>query len=57
MPTIDPLALAGKPIPARRWAVRDWIPHGTVTMLSGNGGVGKSLLTMQLLTAAAIGKT
>jgi RecA-family ATPase len=55
LPTIDPLALAGKPILARRWAVRDWIPHGAVTMLSGDGGVGKSLLAMQLLTASAIG--
>ncbi len=57
MPTIDPLGLADKPIPARRWMVRDWIPHGAVTLLGGDGGVGKSLLAMQLLTAAAIGKS
>lgn len=56
MPTVDPLRLMGKPVPARRWTVRDWIPHGAVTLLGGDGGVGKSLLAMMLLTAAATGK-
>ena len=54
--TIDPLALDGKAIPPRRWLVDGWIPMGAVTMLAGDGGVGKSLLAMQLATACAIGQ-
>ena len=55
LPLTDPLGLQGKDIPEREWIVTDWIPHGQVTMLSGDGGIGKSLLAMQLLTATAIG--
>ena len=54
--TLDLITLDGKPVPERRWMVRDWIPHGNVTMLAGDGGIGKSLLAMQLLTCAATGK-
>ncbi len=53
---VDPITLDGKPIPERRWLVDDWVPAGTVTMLAGDGGVGKSLLAQQLLTCAAVGK-
>ena len=52
---IDPVSLNGKPMPERRWIVPDWVPHGHTTILSGDGGVGKSLLAMQLLTACATG--
>ena len=52
---VDPLTLAGQPIPERRWIVPGWIPHGAVTMLGGDGGVGKSLVAMQLATACATG--
>jgi RecA-family ATPase len=41
----------GAPVPERRWLVPHLIPRGAVTMLSGDGGVGKSLLAMQLMTA------
>lgn len=51
---IDPLAWDGKPVPPRQWIVEGLIPRGEVTMLTGNGGEGKSLITMQLLTATAI---
>ena len=54
--TIDPLSLDGALVPERRWIVPHWIPHGAVTMINGDGGVGKSLLAMQLLTAAATGQ-
>lgn len=37
----------------RRWLVADLIPDRTVTMLSGDGGVGKSLLALQLAIAVA----
>jgi len=53
---VDPITLDGKPVPSRRWLVAEWLPHGEVTLLAGDGGVGKSLLAMQLLTCAATGK-
>ena len=56
LPIIDPVSLQGQPVPVRKWIVPQWIPSGAETMLSGAGGVGKSLLAMQLMTAAALGK-
>ena len=50
---IDPVRWAGKPIPTPKWLVEGWIPLRSVTMLSGDGGTGKSLLALQLLAAAA----
>lgn len=46
---------ADKPIPPRHWHVDDLVPGGTVTLLSGDGGTGKSLLAMQLAVATAMG--
>lgn len=54
--TLDPLTLIDKPVPERSWLVENWIPDRNVTMLGGDGGLGKSLLAMQLMTAAAIGR-
>ena len=48
--------LAGLPIPKRDWLVPGLIPCNTVTMLSGDGGVGKSLLVAQLAVALATGR-
>jgi RecA-family ATPase len=53
---VRPTALQGLLIPERRWIVPEWMPHGYVTGLFGPGGTGKSLLAMQLMTAAAFGK-
>lgn len=53
---IDPVRWSGVTLPSRRWIVDGLIPMGAVTMLAGDGGLGKSLLTMQLLTAAAAHK-
>lgn len=52
----DPVTLQGVPVPDRKWIVPDWIPHGAVTMLGGDGGLGKSLLVQQLMTACATGR-
>jgi RecA-family ATPase len=41
--------------PPRRWLVEGLIPIGTVTFLSGDGGLGKSLLGQQLVMSAALG--
>lgn len=53
--TFSPTRWEGTPPPLRRWIVPDWIPNGEVTLLSGHGGLGKSLLTLQLLVACATG--
>jgi RecA-family ATPase len=52
---VDPCSLHGKIVPERKWLVDGWIPARQVTMVSGDGGVGKSLLALQLATAAATG--
>ena len=46
--------LTGEPKP-RKWVALDWIPEGVVSSLSGDGGMGKTLLAQQLLYAAGIG--
>ena len=46
----------GRPIPPREWLVPGLIPAGTVTMLGGDGGTGKSVLALQLAVAAAVGR-
>jgi RecA-family ATPase len=53
---INIIAWDGVPAPARRWAVRNRIPACNVTLFSGEGGVGKTLLAMQLAVATALGK-
>ena len=45
--------LKGKPVPARQWLVPDLVPQKTVTLFSGDGGTGKSLLALQLSVAVA----
>lgn len=56
--TIDGLLnlfeLYQKGIPVRHWLVADLIPMANVTQLSGDGGLGKSLLTLQLAVCAAL---
>jgi RecA-family ATPase len=42
------------PVPPRKWIVPDYIPHKTVTLLSGDGSIGKSLLALQFAVARAI---
>lgn len=46
--------LTGEP-KKREWIVEDWIPKGVVSSLSGDGGMGKTLLAQQLLYAAGVG--
>lgn len=41
----------GMEVPPRRWHVPDLIPAGTVTIINGDGGTGKSLLAAQLALA------
>lgn len=46
----------GREIPPRNWLVPGFLVRGSVTMLNGAGGVGKSLLCQQLQVAAALGQ-
>ena len=48
-------AWQGQTVPSKEWLVKDWIPMGCVTALYGDGGVGKSLLALDLQTAIATG--
>jgi RecA-family ATPase len=52
---IRPTIFFGREPPKRRWIVPEWIPYGAVTGLYGKDGLGKSILAMQLQTAAALG--
>jgi len=52
---ISPCNWQGRP-PKRQWLIDGWLPRGYVTALYGDGGVGKSLLAQQLVTALSIGR-
>lgn len=53
---IDPSEWEGVPVPDREWTVQDFVPAGTVTLLTGEGGAGKSTLGLQLAAARALGR-
>lgn len=55
LPVIDPADWHGKPVPQRQWFIEGLIPSRTVTILNGDGGVGKSLLALQIGAAASLG--
>jgi hypothetical protein len=50
-----PKDLVGITAPARKWIIDQWIPAGAVTSLYSKGGLGKSLLVQQMMTARALG--
>lgn len=49
-------SLKGRPVPPREWIVPGLVPNKTVTLFSGDGGTGKSLLALQLAVAVATGR-
>ena len=53
---LDPTTLQDQPVPERRWLVADMLPMRNVTMLSGDGGIGKSIVALQLMAACALGR-
>jgi RecA-family ATPase len=55
LPVFRASDFAGKSVPPRHFIVRDMIPDQTVTIASGDGGVGKSLLLIQLAIASVTG--
>lgn len=52
---IRPSQWEGTAPPPRQWEVKDWIPKNEVTLLYGDGGIGKTLVAHQYATAAAAG--
>ena len=46
---------AGLEIPPREWLAAERLPARDITLLTGDGGTGKSLLALQLAVARAIG--
>lgn len=55
LPVVSAASFAGKPAPPRPWHVPEWIPGRQVTLFGGDGGVGKSLIAMQLSVATVTG--
>jgi RecA-family ATPase len=55
LPMLDVAAWEGVAVPPRDWAVQDRISRRAVTLLSGEGGVGKSILILQLACAHVLG--
>jgi RecA-family ATPase len=51
---IDMSRWDGREPPPRQWLVLDYIPSRQVTLLSGTGGIGKSILSLQLLAATVL---
>lgn len=50
---IDPKSWDGVEPPIREWEVEGWIPKGEVTLIYGDGGIGKTLCAHQYATCAA----
>ena len=55
MATVCMASLHGIEVPARQWVVKGWMPATAVTFVAGPGGVGKSLVVQQWLTAISLG--
>ena len=53
---VNPVDFATTPVPSRQWYIDALIPARQVTLLSGDGGTGKSLLALQIAVAGALGK-
>jgi RecA-family ATPase len=56
LPLIDLRLWQGVTPRARQWIVRERIPNLNVTLLTGQGGVGKTLLVQQLSVATVLGR-
>ncbi len=56
-PTLDLVALSKHSARPKRFIIERLAPEGEVTLFTGPGSSGKSLLSQQLATAAALGKS
>jgi hypothetical protein len=55
-PPIDIASLAARDVPVRIWLLQDRIPNRAVSLFSGEGSAGKSLLQLQLSAACALSR-
>lgn len=53
---LDLLKFQGQPRPVRRWIVPNIVPERECTLISGDGGEGKTLLQLQLAVACVLGR-
>jgi RecA-family ATPase len=56
LPVLNVAEWDGVPVPGRDWAVLDRLIRRAVSLLSGEGGVGKSILILQLACAHVLGR-
>lgn len=54
LPIITPSWWHEVPVPTRQWFIPDLVPMRTVTILNGDGGVGKSLFALQIAAACCM---
>lgn len=57
MPTVDVGELDGRNVAPREWLVEGIFPARNVTLISGDGGSGKSLLALQLCVSTVLGRS
>lgn len=55
-PALDLVACSLSSAPEREWMVDGWMPLHNATLLTGTGGVGKSLLAQLAATCVALGR-
>lgn len=51
---LNPADWHGQPVPTREWYAEDLVPFRQVTIINGDGGLGKTLLALQLAAAGAM---
>ena len=56
LPKLVPIRFVkGAPVPELGWTVNGWVPTEEVTLIQGDGGLGKSTIVQQLQTSCATG--
>ena len=56
LPKLVPIRfIKGAPVPELGWTVNGWVPTEEVTLIQGDGGLGKSTIVQQLQTSCAVG--
>jgi hypothetical protein len=54
LPKLVPIRFVkGQPVPELEWTVRGWVPKQEVTLVQGDGGLGKSTIVQQLQKSCA----